>query len=127
MGHPHLPAEADDLELDYEALIGVLRGLAGERVVALVDDIAPPATTPAERGPVLSVYGRLREATEPAGGGHMFTVGDPEADGGARIRLSAGELRRASLSTFDETDFFIIRIVLGDLRLVLQDEASGPM
>jgi hypothetical protein len=120
----HLPTEADDLELDYDALIRILRGLTGERVVGLV----VAGTVEAE--PVLSVHGTLAEATATAGAGapprHVFTIGDPDADSGARIRLSADSVKRAGLSTYDGNDYFILRIDVPGLRLVIQDENSGP-
>ncbi len=56
---------------------------------------------------------------------HAFWIGDASCPAGATLQLSESAFRRATLTTFDGDDFFIVRIQLGRLEILVQDQASG--
>ncbi len=55
-----------------------------------------------------------------------FRLGDPDDEGGERLRLSSSTVRETTLSTYDDAEFFIIRISIGEHVIQVQDSASGP-
>lgn len=111
------------MPLGHAGMLDVLQKLTGTRLIAHLaasDDLSPSDV----RVPMLTVAGVLGQP-EIGETSVSLTLGDPEGEGGGRLRLPSGGLRLATLSTFDGNDFFIIRLAWGDVSVLLQDEASG--
>jgi hypothetical protein len=119
-----LPLEVEDMPLRFAALLDVLRQLAGIRVIARVapgDDRSPSGALV----PTITVTGELGDP-HVQDGSISLRVGDPEGESGGLLRLPSEGLT-AALSTFDGNDFFILRLELGAISVLLQDEASGAL
>lgn len=104
-------------------LVELLKQLQGSSVVvklSVAEDDGGDAP-----GSVLNVMGELRPAPRVHPSVHAFWIGDASCPAGATLQLSESAFRRATLTTFDGNDFFIVRIQLGRLEILVQDQASG--
>ena len=120
MPQTELPREVARLSLTFGELIETLGQIEGSIVIAS----APPSLDAA--GPSLSTVGAFRRAPQPVRADvHAFWIGEPGRQLGGHLRLSEATFRKATLTTFDGNDYFIIHIGLDGQNIMLQDEASG--
>jgi hypothetical protein len=77
-------------------------------------------------GSTVSIVGPIRASPHvPDERVHEFWIGDPANLMGGHLRLTEAAFRDATLTTLDGNDYFIVRIMLEGLEILLQDENSG--
>lgn len=127
MGKSVLPREVSQQPLSYSRLISTLETVDGERVIVR---IYPGDEDPAHTSGAASLVGELRHQVPGGYGSNEFSVASPYPDrapahvGGGVLFLNESTFERATLTTFDGNDYFIVSVKTHTLRIFIQDADS---
>lgn len=127
VGKSSLPREVCQQPLTYSGLISTLEIVDGEPVIVR---IYPGDENPVHTSGAASLIGELRHQVPGRYDSNEFSVASPYPDrapahlGGGVLFLNESTFERATLTTFDGNDYFIVSIKTHQLEILIQDADS---
>jgi hypothetical protein len=123
-----LPREVSQQPLSYSRLISTLETVNGEPVIVR---IYPGDEDPVHTSGAASLVGELRHQVPGRYDSNEFSVASPYPDrapaplGGGVLFLNGSTFERATLTTFDGNDYFIVAVKTRTLQIFIQDADSS--
>lgn len=122
-----LPREVCQKPLDYKQLVSTLDMVEGEPVIVR---LASRESDNANTAGVASIVGELKHQIPARYEGDEFSIGspykdrDPEHLAGGILFIREETFESATLTTFDDNDYFIVGITTRCLEIIVQDGGS---
>ena len=118
-----LPRDVMRVSLDYSQLVATLDAVIGEVVIVR---LGPRDGVPGPSAGLASLVGVLHKEDQGRYDGHEFSVGNPYPDrapehlSGGVFFVSESSFEAATLSTIDGNDYFVISVLVGPIKVLVQ-------